>query len=469
MPEVDASELFGRAAATLTYDDLSAGEVDCAKRGILDTLGVSLAATGAGAEYVEPVRGLLAGEAVPDGVPALGYGWRLTPGDAALWMGALSHAVDFDDYADNVHPSAPVVTAALPLAQSLGTVDGRSFIAAVAAGQDLVVRLSLAVRQLISAHGWLQAMPNVFGSALASAKVLGLDAGHIQDALGLALHRVSGTMLAIEGVGSGYRAVRDGFYARDGLLIGQLAAAGLGGDDGAFEARYGLFPQFFADDFDREVLLGGLGSEWYGSKITFKPWPCAGHTHLFLTAIEQLIAERPIDVTTIDRITLVGGSDLLEKQCEPKAQRSAPARSIDAKVSLPFLVAKYLRNGTVALPDFVGDGLHDAAAIALAQLVGWRHDPAFGRTGEGFGPGVVEIAFTDGTTRRAQAEFGLGNPANPLSWDQIVATFHDCVEVAAMPIPRAAAEEVVDAVENLESVKDVGVLVDKLTVLDLAR
>ncbi len=459
----DASALIARATSQLSYSDLSPAVVEAAKRGILDTLGVAMAATGVATEYIEPVRALSEASSVPAGTPALGYGWRLPTLDAVFWLGALAHAIDYDDYADTVHPSAPVVSAALPIAQAVRPIDGQSLIVAVAAGQDLIVRISLALRRLVGDYGWLQSVPGVLGAALASAKLLGLGEGQIRSSLGMALHQVSGTMQAMEGVGSAYRAVRDGFSARAGALVTQLAARGLSGDSDSLEGRYGLFRQFFDGEYDRDVLVRGLGVDLLGSGITFKPWPSAGHTHLFLTALEALLADPTVRPEDVQRITLTGGSELLATQCEPRAVRTAPPRSIDAKVSLPFLIGTFLRHGTIGMRDFLPEGLRDAEAIAMAERVEWRLDPSLRRVRDGFGPGVVEVTLTDGRTVRARAEHGLGHPDNPLPWERIVAKFHECLSVSAFDVPSGDAGQVVAAVADLESVADVGTLADLLT------
>lgn len=459
----DASAAIARAAAQWTFEDLSPAVVDAAKRGILDTIAVSLAATGPSGKDVSPVRSWLEESISPGGVPALGFGWPLTAQDAIFWMGALSHALDYDDYADIVHPSAPVVSAALPLAQAAPAIDGRRLIVAVAVGQDLTIRIALSLGKSLSEYGWLPALPGTLGAAIGSATLLGLDEDQIRSTLGLALHRTAGTMEALTGVGSAYRAVREGFNAQAGAAAAQLAKRGMRGDPNSFDGEFGLFNQFFDGDYDHEWFVAGVGTELLGPRITFKPWPCAGHTHLYLTAISEMMSEAPIRYQDIHRITVVGGGKVLEQQCEPRALRVAPPHSIDAKVSIPFLVGKFLRHGTVKLEDFSAQGLQDQEAIDLASRVEWRQDPAFGRVDEGFGPGQVEIEMVDGSTRSARVEQSLGHPKKPLPWDQLVEKFHDCLEASGVNIRAEDADAVVQLVAELESVEDVRGIMNLLT------
>ena len=143
----DAGERLAGVAAELTFQDLPQDAVTAAKWGILDTLGVSLAATGtpSAAEYLTPIQQYLGLGLSRGDVPAPTLGKRYSVFDAILWLGAISHSLDYDDVAGYSHPSAPAVSAALPVAHSLGQVDGKRLITAVALGQDMTIRLAQAL------------------------------------------------------------------------------------------------------------------------------------------------------------------------------------------------------------------------------------------------------------------------------------------------------------------------------------
>jgi 2-methylcitrate dehydratase PrpD len=270
-------------------------------------------------------------------------------------------------------------------------------------------------------------------------------------------------MEALTGVGSAYRAVREGFNGQAGAAAAQLAKRGMRGDLNSFEGEFGLFPQFFNGEYDRDFFLSGVGDDLMGSRITCKPWPCAGHTHLFLTAISEMRSTSPFDVHDIRKIIVTGGSPILEQQCEPKSLRVAPPHSIDAKVSIPFLVGKMLCHETIKLDDFSARGLDDRDAIALAELVEWRRDSAFGRVGEGFGPAQIEIALADGSTRAHRVESSLGHPLKPLPWTQLVEKFEDCLAVSDAVISDSSAQLVVKLIAELENVNDVREMMVHLT------
>jgi 2-methylcitrate dehydratase PrpD len=235
------------------------------------------------------------------------------------------------------------------------------------------------------------------------------------------------------------------------------------GDAGSFDGPFGLFAQFFGGDYDRDFFLDGIGENLLGPIITYKAWPSAGHTHLYLTALDELLADpsvRPEDVT---RIRIAGGRQILRQQCEPRAERVAPRQSIDAKVSIPFLIGKFMRHRTVTISDLTPEGLIDLEATTFAEKVEWRIDPTLEKHGEGFGPGRVELELADGRSVVTQVAHGLGHPERPLSWEELVAKFRRCLELSAVRVVDSAADQVIAAVAELETVRDIRVLGDLLT------
>ncbi|MCS5498233.1 MmgE/PrpD family protein [Cnuibacter physcomitrellae] len=457
----DAALVIARAAADLRFDDLSEQAVATAKRAVLDTLGASLAATGFG-EEASALADVVREYATPRGVDVPGLGVRLPPLEAAFWWGGLAHSADLDDYADIVHPSAPIVSSVVPFAQARAGTTGRDLIVAIAAAQDLVVRIALSLRAPLGSYGWSPALPGVFGAALAGARLRGLDAAATANALGLALHQATGTMEAIVSPGSAVRSIRDGFNARAGALVAQLAEKGVPGDPGCFEGRYGLFPQYFGSDYDRDFLLDGLGRSFLGPRITIKPWPSAGHTHLYLTALDRLLQDPALTADDVESIVLTGGSELLVQQCEPLEVRSAPVRAVDARISLPFLVASFLRRRGQQLADFAPEQLADPMTIELARRVRWQRDASFRRGADGFGPAEVELVLKDGRRLRARVDQPRGHPDDPLSWDDLVAKFHQSVSAAAEPLPASVTATFADRVDGLEEIDDIAGLMSIL-------
>ena len=141
----DLSNDLARFAATTRFEDLPPESVETAKKSILDTLGVILAASGM-EPAVKALIDLVRDEGGRPDCTILGFGGRVPAGHAALANGALAHCLDFDDQTPwGAHPDSSVVPTALALAELKGGVSGRELITAVAIGQELFTRLRLNV------------------------------------------------------------------------------------------------------------------------------------------------------------------------------------------------------------------------------------------------------------------------------------------------------------------------------------
>jgi 2-methylcitrate dehydratase PrpD len=163
----DLSQDFATMVANTEYDNLPANAIEGAKKSILDTIGVILGASG-----VEPaVRSVAELVRKAGGTPessVLGFGGRAPALWASFANGAMAHCLDFDDHApEGHHPSSAIVPAVLALAERAGGVSGREMIAAVAAGQEVFLRLR---RNVESRKDWhLTTILGVFGAAARGA------------------------------------------------------------------------------------------------------------------------------------------------------------------------------------------------------------------------------------------------------------------------------------------------------------
>src|SRR5437016_2698546 len=112
------------------------GAIPLARNAFLDTIGVTLAGA------VEPasriVQKLAAAEGCAGPCPVLGTDLQTSVTWAALANGTAAHALDYDDmcFVSLAHPSAPLVAAALAIAEKVGS-SGRAMLEAYAVGFEV--------------------------------------------------------------------------------------------------------------------------------------------------------------------------------------------------------------------------------------------------------------------------------------------------------------------------------------------
>jgi 2-methylcitrate dehydratase PrpD len=443
------------AAASTQLELLSAAAIEAAKMSILDTVAVSLAASGL-EPSVRTVIDMVQSEGGRAEATAWGLQWQGPATGAAFVNGALAHALDFDDQTRwGQHAGSSVVPAALALAERRGGVRGADLVAGVAAGQDLFARLRRHV-------GWrkdwnLSSALGVYAGAAAAARTIGLPAAGVHAALGIASQQSSGVMEVVAGTGSDLRALYAGFSARGATTAALLAERGLGGVDRIFEGPLGVFHTYFNGVYDREAILADLGRHHEGVDTLYKIWPSVGTSHSHVHATIELVVRHDLQLDDIETIRVFVG-DYHELMCTPLATRREPETLVDAKFSLPFLVGLAAARRTVDVTDFSETGLRDPRVRAAAAKVVPVVDHDLDWTSE-LPPGRVEIVTTDG---RILAQGGAGYPGGPdqpTTWDQLGHKLHDCARVAAHPPSREGVDSFLDAVRRLEELPDVSGLV----------
>ena len=260
--------------AGLSWGSLPAQVRERARLIVLDHVGIALRARHAAALSPSMARALARlGQGAPrrgadDADPArgasvIGDGDGYTPTAAALFNGALGHALDFDDThaPGSIHSGAPIIPAALAAAE-LGGAGGKAVIAGVVAGFETQIRLSLALVPSDHYRRGFHPTPTcgVFGAAAAAAVVLGLDADAVEDAFGLCGSHAAGSMQFLHD-GAWNKPYHTGFAASNGLAAACMAAEGFRGAREAIEGRSG-FLHGYAPSPRPEEAVAGLGRDW---------------------------------------------------------------------------------------------------------------------------------------------------------------------------------------------------------------
>jgi len=450
------SERVAAHVARLDYDDLPASTVRAARHVLLDAVGVMLGASGLAEREVAPFVALATSGG--DGPSAiLGTGISVPPASAALANGAMAHALDYEDAFDLVpgHPNASLVPALIALAQSGRPVSGRDFLAALAAGGDLSCRMALALERPMEAGNWYPP-PIVagMGASAGAARLLGLDADGVRDALSLALCQVTMPGEIKFSAQTEIRAVREAFPAQAAVQSAILAASGVTGFEAPLEGQGGFYALYALGEYSADRLTDRLGEYFWLDQLTFKPWPSCRGTHPFIEAA-LMLREEGVLAEKIAAIDLVL-DPVQEMLVVPHDRKAAPSVIIDAKFSVPFCTALALERGRVTLDDFTPDALRDERVLRLSSLCSHSVAPrADWQRGSG---GALSVTLLDGTRREIEVKAAKGSPLNPLGEAELRAKFLDCAARAKNPLDSPSAEALADAILSLEDCADVGAL-----------
>lgn len=456
-----ATALFAGHVARLRYEDLPERLIALLKQCVLDTLGVSIAATTLAPE----ARMLFDYVREQAGKPVAtiwGFGGKAPAAWTAFLNGSFGHMVDYDDVGAGGHVSIVTIPVAFAIAEQRGGLSGRDLLTAVAAGTDLHTRLNAGIRipDWTIAEGWFPTQ--LFGflsGAATAAKLYDSDAQTIENAFGIAFTQMSGSRQMAVGASTHLRSMQAGFAGQGAVLSAELARRGIVGSREVLEGRYGLFKTYIRADPDWEAMLDGLGHKFPLLDVHgFKVWPACGYTRATNTAIRELRHRHGLKADDVESITVVGGTGATQLLSEPLARKRRPELAIDGKFSIPFTSAVMMVKGNVTLRDYTKAGLRDPDVLAMADKVSYRLDPGAQPPIGGYSSlsrPTVEIRTTGGALYSCRPEGVPGDPAHPVSDELLEAKFRDCISFSATNVPHRNTERAIALIRRLEEVADV--------------
>lgn len=455
MSETDPTRALAAFAAAGRYEDLPPTLVTAIKDMVLDAMGTALAATTLGPACLEVMDVMQRLGGSPDAT-ILGRAGKIAAPNAAFANGALVHALNYDPIGDEAIGHLGIVCLAAPLAmaEAVGGVSGKRFIAAIAVACEITARVTSAIvragrkpsDKFLSGQ-----LLNYFGAAAGAGNLLGLDADKMASALGLALMQSAGSRQVVLSGDPPAKAIYGAFPNQAGVQAALLAQAGVGAQVDLFNNPAGLCAMIYGGGGDRATLTDGLGKTFLMSAVQFKAWPTSGHVTPFIEAAGEIVARgvAPDDIAAIE----VALHSHTRPWVEPLAGRRRPENAAAAGNSIPFCTAKVLAHGSLGLADFTAAGLDDAAAQALAERLTYRLDDAI----EG---GRVEVTLKDGRSVAAQVDIPLGHPTRPVGHARLAEKFRDCCTHAAHPLSPDAVDRLIATIETLERLDDVSRLAE---------
>lgn len=434
-----------------TFDNLPVDVLEPTKVQILDTVGVAVAGTSFGT--VDPLIDLVKEWGGKKEATILVYGDRVPAPNAALVNGYLAAVLDYDDTDDRsvVHISTAIVMPGFAMAECIGSVSGKDFIAAVALGFDLSARLG---RAQVPKLRWTPVSQgsNYFGSAAVCGKLLNLSEAKIRNALGIVMEEVSpGNVGYTEGVSS--KGAWGGLTSRAGINAALLAERGMIGVSDPIEGKRGFY-QGFRKMYIPEILTANLGKVYAGTTNSIKLYPCCRVNGNSLDATLALVHEHDIKPQDVTEIVFHVGPYPRVILFEPRDIKYNPQNPIQCQFSLPWTAASAIVHRKVGIDNFTKQALQDKRVLGLAQKVTHKLNPEFA-TATCMEPVIVEIEMKSGEVHSKRVDESLGSPENPASWDIIADKFRDCCAHAIKPIPQSNVEKVIKIVESLEDVADV--------------
>jgi 2-methylcitrate dehydratase PrpD len=453
--QVELTRYVAEFVATAKPEDLPDDVVALGKKSILDGLGLALSGSVAqsGALVRRHLDELNLGEGA---ATVIGAGRKVAPRFAAFANGVGIHADDYDDtqlavatdrvYGLLTHPTAPALPAALAVGE-LVNASGRQVMLAYHLGVEVECKIAEAIAPRHYQTGFhATATCGTYAAASASASLLGFDVETTQRALSIAGSQSAGLR---ENFGTMTKPFHAGRASESGVAAAQFAGSGWTAAGRILEAPRGFF-RAAGGGYDPEAIYQKLGAPWTFASpgISIKPHPSGSLTHPGMTAMLDLIRDNNIRGEDVKRVRVGTNSNM------PNALiHHRPTDELQAKFSMEFCMAILLLDGKAGLSEFTDETTHRDDVKAMIDRIDFVIDDEAEAAGYHKMTTIIDVELTDGRHLRTSADFGKGSPANPMTYGEVADKFRDCCAHARTP--RAAAEEIVSLVRDLETLPSI--------------
>ncbi|MFC1920368.1 MmgE/PrpD family protein [Chloroflexota bacterium] len=526
MDEQAVSEALIANVLNTRFEDIEQEVIDNSKRRIIDMIGNAIGGTRCDGN--PEIAELFTNWGGKKESTILGFGGKGPVHDVALLNCLLGRSFDrgqvtviiegdgtpgtiyIDDkpirrFASHITETTALTTLALG---EIKGINGKEFITAMVAGDDLAARLLIANDRTppgqSSSPDLAPAPPSrgnstTFGIAAIYGRVMGLTSDQIRNALGLTMLIGRGgagpapaapaaparqTKPAAESssdktqaANPGWLGVNDPFFkvqlakggyeetvslkfwnaieARNGINAAQFAQAGWPGVKNPFFGERGGFYPSLAGCNRAERITDGLGKKFHVEQV-FKPWPGGRPTNIVTETALVIANKYDYNTDDIEEVTLnLSLTCTAVHYSKPYIIGDYPP--MNALWSFYFAAASTLYRKSSTDENYTSEKIRDPKLQALIKKVklGYLDKP------EGV---ELVVKMKDGHTYSEYVDRPLGEPYKPLSRDGLISKFMEQVEFSKL-INMKDAEKLVELLENLEKVDNV----NKITELAAKR
>lgn len=448
---------IGETVAAFSIDDVPEEAINHAKHLVLDSIAVTLGGTQL--RQGEIVTEFWSERAGASEATVFGAEDRLPVTTAAYLNGYLANLLDYDDtYSGRAigHPGATVVPSSLAVAEAQGS-DMRSFLEAVIAGYEVSIRIGDAImpspersQEVVGTGTW-----QIFGPAVATAKLLDCSAAATADALGIAAMNAPVPLVRKVGIASErFQWLKNnyGWACLGGVVAGELASRGFRGSRDVFDGPTGFWRMAASDSFDESVLHTDVNDWWAITDVSFKPYSSCRWTHSALDCVHELRAEA-FDPGSIDRIEVTTFH-------EGAALDSIPETVLGAQFSMPFVVAVAMLGYDPGFDWLAEERLTDPEVRALMERIDVSADETMSSWYESTGQmaAAVTVQLDDGSERHASTDHPRGDPEQPLPYEAVRKKYQQLAAPLLGRDPCEKIEERVLALPDGKPITDLTVL-----------
>lgn len=434
----------------LEYKDLTREAIEAAKERLLDSLAVAYASYHT--EPVKAMRNFAMASSSPHGATLLGTSHKAPVDHAAVYLGTMIRALDWNDTYLNREPAHPSdnISATLTVAES-EKKSGQDFILSTILAYELHCRLCDAAG--IRKKGWDHVTYGSITSTVAAAKLMGLSKYQIRDALAIAM--TTGNFLRQTRVGtiSKWKAAAFAQASQNAIQACLYVKHGFTGPSDIFEGQHGFINQIIKGEFDLAPFFGGQENSEFKIVDTYiKYFPAEYHAQSAIWAAldlrKQLGKENLQKISKIHVETSFHSYEIIGKE----ADKWTPRTKETADHSLPYIVAVALMDGEITLEQFDQSHLQNPKLLELVNKVTVSEKKEYTEIyGKSF-PNKVLVRLVDGTEYVSEVTDPKGHPNHPLGREELENKFRS----STVPfLNQDQQDKMIETIWNLDELRNI--------------
>jgi 2-methylcitrate dehydratase PrpD len=438
-----------------SFEDIPAAAIDTVKRMLLADVGTTIA--GAQADGCETVADFYRSEGGIPEASLLLHGAKLPAQNAVFVNAMMSRALDFcDAITPGPHIGSSTIPTALACSELNGGCDGKEFLAALTVGAEVAARLNLNEAAYDGFDPSGICVP--FGATAVACRLLGMSRQQTWNALGLVFNACGGSFQSHIDGSLGVR-INQGRAAREAVVSARLAQRGLTGPRNFLTGIYGYLHLYGKDLFTGPDVVDGLGISYRMQEVAFKKYPCcamaSGPTEVTL----RMLRAHELDPAEIRAVRLKlppYGYRLIGHEF-----KIGENPTVDGQFSAQYCVANVLLRGRSSIRHFTSEAVQDPDIRPFISKITVAPDPALilrGHTAMD-----MEIVMADGRVYQGGIDVAPGFPGNPLTDDDHMQRFMDCIDVAPEWFERDRVGGIVAFITRVEEKPDIRALVALLS------
>lgn len=450
----------------ITYEDLPASVVEQVKRLTIHTIGASVASSPIKTSQ-NAIKLAEMNEGKPEATIWGGHGTKVPAEIAAFANATQADVLDWEDCSWTGHPSAGAISAAFSVAEARHK-SGKEYITAVAAAYEGYQRVASSVKpsdEYTKSHSWGLSSWQIFGSTFAAAKLFGLDADKINQAIGATTYATPVAM-GLHAAGPAKSDIyhfAHGTDAYSGIFAAKIAEIGFDNGRDYLDGPLGYWSTV-SDTNTTSWFNRNLNDDtWLINETYLKHWPANMWIQTPLEVLDAIYKEHPFKADEVVEITL-----------DPTTTLTAPyygdtARTtLDAQFNASFCFAAYILNPEPSANWFTDDQLNRSEVLELAKKiksVGEKFTPRdnFAVFEQSDFPTVtVTVTLKDGTVLQKSLSYPKGHPKNNTTLEEEYELFR---KITIPFIGEKQAEAFIRAIDQLETVTDISDIAGNLNLI----